>query len=97
MDVQSPRWLQVSHITFSHKKKYKEKMYPTDHHYVFNIAEEMQFPASRCAQGDSVCMYGKSASSGVEAMNRANEDIHQKTAVDILNATMILLKKESSR
>ncbi len=39
----------------------------------------------------------QSASSGVEAMNRANEDIRQKTAVDILNATMILLKKESTR
>jgi hypothetical protein len=72
-------------------------MYPTDCHYVFNIAEEMQFPASRCAQGNSVCMYGKSASSGVESTNRANEDIRQKTAVDILNATLILLKKESTR
>jgi hypothetical protein len=72
-------------------------MYPTDRHYLFNIAEKMQFPASRCAQGDFVCMYGKSASSGVEAMNRANEDIRQKTTVDILNATLILLKKESIR
>ncbi len=57
----------------------------------------MQFPAARCAQGDSVCMYGKSAYSGVEAMNRANEDIRHKTAVDILNATLILLKKENTR
>ncbi len=72
-------------------------MFPTDRHYLFNIAEEMQFPATRCAQGDSVCMHGKSASSGVEAMNRANEDIRQKTAVDILNATLILLKKESTQ
>ena len=79
------------------RKQYKEKMHPTDNHYLFRIPEEMQFPAARCAQGDSACMYGKSASSGVEAMNRANEDIHQKTAVDILNATMILLKKESTR
>jgi hypothetical protein len=58
---------------------------------------KMQFPATRCAQGDSVFMYGKSASSGVEAMNRANEEIHQKTAADILNATVILLKKESAQ
>jgi hypothetical protein len=79
------------------RKQYKEKMYPTVHHYLFNIAEEMQFPASKCVQGNSVCMYGKSASSGVETMNRANEDIHQKTAVDIFNATLILLKKESTR
>ncbi len=42
-------------------------------------------------------MYGKSASSGVESMNRANEAICQRTAVDILNAVLILLKKESSR
>jgi hypothetical protein len=60
------------------RKQYEEKMYPTDHHYLLNIAEEMQFPASRCAQGDSVCMYGISVSSGVEVMNRANEDIHHK-------------------
>jgi hypothetical protein len=97
VDVQYPHGLQVSRITFSNKKQYKEKMYPTDRHYVFNIAEEMQFPASRCAQGDSVCMYGKSAFSCVELMNRASEDIRQKTAVDILNATLILLKKESTR
>ncbi len=79
------------------RKQYKEKMYPTDRHYLFNIAEEMQFPASRCAWDDSVCIYGKSVSSGEEAMNRANEDIHQKTVVDILNTTLILLKKESTR
>ncbi len=72
-------------------------MYPIDRHYLFNIAEEMQFPAARYAQGNSICMYGKSVSSGVEAMNRANKDNHQKTAVDILNATLILLKKESTR
>ncbi len=30
-------------------------------------------------------------------MNRANEDIRHWTAVDILNATLILLKKESTR
>ncbi len=71
-------------------------MYPTDCHYLFSIAEEMQFPAARCAQGDSICMYGKSAFSGEEAMNRANKDIHQNTAVDILNTTLILLKKKST-
>ncbi len=72
-------------------------MFPTDSHYLFNIAEKMQFPDARCAQGDSVCMFGKNASSGVEAMNRANEDICQRTAVDILDAALILLKKEDTR
>jgi hypothetical protein len=79
------------------RKKYEDKMFPTDRHYLFNITEEMLFPATRCAQGNSVCIYGKSVSSGVEAMNRANEGICQKTAVDILNATLILLKKESTQ
>jgi hypothetical protein len=79
------------------RKQYEEKMHPTDNHYLFRIPEEMQFPATRCAQGNSVCMYGKNASSGIEAVNRANEDICKKTAVDILNATLILLEKESTR
>jgi hypothetical protein len=57
------------------RKKYKDKMFPTDCHYRFNIVEEMQFPAARCAQGNLVCMYGKTAYSGVEAMNMVNEDI----------------------
>ncbi len=35
------------------RKKYEDKMLPTDCHYLFNIAEEMQFPAARCAQGNS--------------------------------------------
>ena len=78
------------------RKLYREKMHPTDNHYLLRIPKEMQFPAARCAQGDSVCMCGKSASLGVEAMKRANEDIRQKTAVDILNATLIILKKEST-
>ncbi len=71
-------------------------MFPTDCHYLFNTAEEMQFPAERCAQGDSVCMYGKTGSSGVEAMKRRNEDIRHRTAVDILNVALIKLKKEST-
>ncbi len=63
-------------------------MHPTGNHYLFRIPEEMQFPAAMCAQGNSVCMYGRSASLSVEAMNRAKEDIPQKTAVDILNTTI---------
>ncbi len=65
------------------RKKDEDKMLPTDRRYLFNIAQEIQFPAARYAQGNPVCMYTKSASSGVEAINRANEDIHQETAVDI--------------
>jgi hypothetical protein len=52
-------------------------MHPTDHHYLFNIVDEMQFTAARCTMGNSVCMYGKSVSCGVESMNRANEDVNR--------------------
>jgi hypothetical protein len=43
-----------------------------------------------------ICMYGKSASSEVEAMNCANNSIRRRTAVDIVNAIIVLLKKESN-
>jgi hypothetical protein len=42
-------------------------------------------------------MYRKSVSSGVESMNRAKDEIHQRMVVNILNAALILLKKESNR
>jgi hypothetical protein len=41
-----------------------------------------------------VCMYGKTASSGVESMNRANDNVRARTAVDMLNAALILLLKK---
>ncbi len=82
--VQSTQRLQVCHLTYMH---------PTDCHYLFNVANKMQFPAARCAQGNLICMYGKSTSSGVESMTRANDDILQRMAVDILNAALILLNR----
>jgi len=39
-------------------------------------------------------MYGLTASSGVESMNRANDDARGKNAVDPLNAALIIIKKE---
>jgi hypothetical protein len=44
---------------------------------------------------EMVCMYGKTASRGIEAMNRANESIQRQTAINILNAALLLSKKES--
>ena len=42
-------------------------------------------------------MYEKTASSGVESMNCANNDVQKRTAVDLLNAAIIMLKKEGRR
>ena len=43
--------------------------------YLNSITDKQQFPAVRCAMAEMVCMYGKTVSSGVEAMNRANNSI----------------------
>ena len=72
-------------------------MHPTDSFYLQRLPDELQYPAARCAMNNAVCMYGKSASSGVESMNNANQLARQKTAVDVLNAIMLLLKLESER
>jgi len=47
--------------------------------------------------GDNICMFGKSASSGVEAMNCANKLARHKTAVDVLNGVILLMKLEAER
>ncbi len=44
-----------------------------------------------------VCMYGKSATSRVKSINNANQVAQQKTAVDVLNAIILLLNLESKR
>ena len=47
--------------------------------------------------GDDICMYSKSASSGVESMNRANSVARKRAAVDVLNTMILLVKLEGSQ
>jgi hypothetical protein len=86
----------VEHIA-QLKVKYLEKMFPTDRHYLEKIPDEFQYPAARCHLNPNSCMHGVSSSSGVESMNKANMAIRQKTAVDLLNAMLNLIKKDSGR
>ena len=79
------------------ERKYIELLHPTDRHYLTKIPYEKQYAAARCAMGNDICMYGRSASSGVESMNNANKLVREKTAVDIANATILLLKLEGAR
>ncbi len=72
-------------------------MNPAHVNYLNSISDKQQFPAVRCAMAETVCMYRKTASSGDEAMNRANNSIQRQTAVDILNAALVLIKKESEQ
>jgi hypothetical protein len=70
-------------------------MSPAHVNYLNLISDKQQFPVVRCAMVEKVCMYVKTASSGVKAMNRVNDSIRRQTAVDILNAVLVLIKKES--
>jgi hypothetical protein len=44
--------------------------------------------------GDTICTYSLVASLGIESVNRANMDARKATAVDMLNAMMLLIRKE---
>jgi hypothetical protein len=47
--------------------------------------------------GDNICMYSKSASSGVEFMNKKNNLARHRTAVNVLNALIPIVKLERSQ
>jgi hypothetical protein len=77
--------------------KYEHQMSPAHVNYLNSISNKQQFPAVRCAMAELVCMYGKTASSGVEGMNGANDSIRRQIAIDILNAALVLINKESEQ
>jgi len=85
------------------KSLYYPQMRPAHTAYLDALRDDQQYPASRCHKSNDnndvpdIYMFGKTASSGVESMNRANEDIQKRTAVDLLNAAIILIKKEGVR
>ena len=72
-------------------------MYPSNLHYLLSVPNESQFCAAWCEMTSNAQMNGASASSGDESMNRANINVRQKTAVDALNAMLVLLKGDSDR
>ncbi len=74
--------------------RYLNQLFPTDHHYLTKIANKKQYAAACCVMAPDICMYGKSVSSGVEIMNCMNKLVCEKTAVDILNAAILLLQLE---
>ena len=82
---------------YQYKKQHYKDMHPTDVHYLSKLPDECQYPAARCAMGPNICMYSKSASSGSESMNRANHQARDRTAVDIINAIILIVKAEAER
>ena len=56
------------------------------------ILDTQQVPAARCAMGDDICMYQRTASSAVESMNWTNERVRDRTDVDPINSLILLIK-----
>jgi hypothetical protein len=65
--------------------------------YLNKVPDHQQYPASRCAQMEGVCMFMRTASSLVESMNRANASVRERTAVNPINACILLLNLEGER
>jgi hypothetical protein len=61
------------------------------------LNDESHYPAARCAMGENVYMYHCLSSGAVELMNRANKEMRARTVVNLLNATILLLKLECAR
>ena len=81
----------------SMKEKYMPKMHNSDINYLNKLTDTSQYPASRCAMGEGIYMYHRTSSAAVESMNAANKEIHQRTAVDLLNASILLIRLECNR
>ncbi len=79
------------------KQKYEDQMKPAHVAHLSALKDDQQYPAARCTKAHDVYMYGKTALSGVKSMNRANDNVRARTAVHMLNAALILLKKEGIR
>ena len=65
--------------------------------YLYLVNDNQQYPAARCAMGDNVVMYQRSASSVTESMNRMNMAAREKMAVDPINALSLILQLEVRR
>ncbi len=65
--------------------------------YVNKLDNTEQYPAARCAMGGNIYMYGRTTSAVNESMNWANQRAREQTAVDLVNATMLLVNLENER
>jgi hypothetical protein len=79
------------------KEKHFVNMTNMDINYLNGLDDHAQYPAARCAMRNDVYMYNRSASGVVESMNGTNKDMRARTAVDLLNATILLTKLEVNR
>ncbi len=79
----------------------KDKYFPMMHtkalQYLNTVSDQNQYPAARCAMTPGIYMYHHTSSAAIESMKAANREMRAKTAVDPLNACILLLKMECKR
>jgi len=79
----------------------KDKNFPFMHtgdlRYLTSLKDHAQYPAARCHLSAGTYMYHRTSSAGVESMNAVNREMRAKTAVDPLNACILLMKMECKR
>jgi hypothetical protein len=63
--------------------------------YINLVLDHQQFLAASCALGDNICMYQLLSQSTAESMNYANLAVRERTAVDPVNSTILLLQLET--
>ncbi len=79
------------------KREQFKSMKSKDIQFLNNLTAEPQYPAAQCAMGENIYMYHRLLSGAVEMMNRVNSEMRARTAFDLPNATILLLKLECNR
>ncbi len=64
--------------------------------YLAQVGDTAQYPGACCDMGENVFMYGWMAQSGNELMNHANMHARERYGVDLVVATMIMMKLEAN-
>jgi hypothetical protein len=66
--------------------------------YLNVLTDKQQYPGTRCGMSSrNVFMYQCSVSLLVESMNRTNQSVHARTAVDVVCSTTLLLAMSADR
>ncbi len=79
------------------KEQHFKNMNTKDIQYLNSLDDESQYLAARCAMGPNVYLYFRSLSGTAESMNKANKEMRARTAVDLNNSCMLLIKLECKR
>ena len=70
-------------------------MLAKDKEYLESLSDEQQYSAARCAMDRNCFLFDWESTASVKAMNHANNKVRNAFSIDIVNASIVLLKMES--